>query len=744
MTGLCDITILIRLLNMGICKYKINKKVKSPSKRLQCSLNEFSSDNTVFTYIEKYKKIPEFSDWLDHSPTDKTQAYCKYCNENRHPRSDSFRRHASTEKHKLNYFKFHDIPRPISDLERAVETAAILLSGLFAVKNLPLLLCDTLIPLLKRIFPDSKILENLFLSRFRMTEIIKKLLAASRREKLQKILQNQEFSFIIDESTDHGNIHSMCIVVRYVDEDNHRINESLWDLVDVYDAPGSLASAEQLNAKILKSFEDRDVPRKNMYGFCSDTCNCMLLVAKILEGDNSNVFYTKCPAHMEQLCAKQAAKVLPRYIEENLSSILNFISGSSKRSKMWYYLQIELKLKPLKVIRPGFTRWTSWIATVRYVLFRYTALKEYFARVWALDNNKEAAEILSTLDKPIFRQYLVFLHFILSKFSLTNVTVQSISPVITEKSDKMTELMKDILSLYMNESYVSNTKLQDINPNNDKEMVALSMMNVGDDLVDPVQKTKFKDYISPDDHTVFLKKCRQFLITAASDLKKRLQLDKELIPVRHFFHPNNALDEKFHKEHTTLDPVFEALSFELADDFKDTINSEWRNLQTFIMPEEILNEKKIDEFWLKISGCLGENDCHLFSNLSKFVLLTMVIVANSNASSERVWSRLNLIKTLLRTKLDLETLFALLLSAELIKDAGGILNFTPSEEMIRESQDIKTRYLKERKDIETSDDTDLIRKCKMDDILFNPTTNKKARYFNDPTENKMKNDKGMS
>ncbi|KAL7290451.1 hypothetical protein TKK_0016139 [Trichogramma kaykai] len=134
-----------------------------------------------------------------------------------------------------------------------------------------------------------------------------------------------------------------------------------------------------------------------------------------------------------------------------------------------------------------------------------------------------------------------------------------------------------------------------------------------------------------------------------------------------------------------LDPVFESLSFEMEDDLKEKINFEWQELPKYNLPPDISEENKIDIFWLKISGCLDENDCSIFPNLSEFALLVMVIIPNSNASSERFWSKLNLTKTLLRTKLDLETTKSLLMSSEWVSEKVGILNLNLSEEMLLNS-----------------------------------------------------------
>ncbi|KAL7290452.1 hypothetical protein TKK_0016140 [Trichogramma kaykai] len=373
------------------------------------------------------------------------------------------------DTHKDNARWFHNSPLPISDLDKSVKSAIILLSDFFASQNLPACLIDPFVPLLKRCFPDSTILSNVFLSRYKLTEVIKRLICPVRKQKLTDILKKQKFSIIIDESTDRGLLHCICIIVRFIDYENQKIGEGLWDLVDIYDSKEALASSEQISKKVLKSFVDKGVPVENIFGFCSDTCNCMLVVAGILQANNSNVFFTKCPAHMEQLAVKNAIKEFSDDVQHFLTLIINFISASGKRSKFSHYIQEECSVDALKMVKPGFTRRMSWINSVSYVLSRWHALKDNFKQLNEIEKNKEVSEILSFVEKPEMKYYLIFFKFILSKCSSTNVQLQSITPIFTDSTDKMSELLKNVLLMYMKSDVVNSTELLEINPADKKK-----------------------------------------------------------------------------------------------------------------------------------------------------------------------------------------------------------------------------------------------------------------------------------
>ena len=141
---------------------------------------------------------------------------------------------------------------------------------------------------------------------------------------------------------------------------------------------------------------------------------------------------------------------------------------------------------------------------------------------------------------------------------------------------------------------------------------------------------------------------------------------------------------------------------------------------------------------------MDENGFSLFSHLSSFVLLIMVMIANSNASSERVWRKVTLTKSLLRTRMELDNMKSLLLASELINDEGGIIPFTPTDDMIYACRDVKTRYFNKQKTnpIEPEDvSSELLRNCRLDDIMYNRKHHKKVNYLNHTDKNNKKLDK---
>ncbi|CAG9773177.1 unnamed protein product [Ceutorhynchus assimilis] len=163
-------------------------------------------------FVSSWLNIPKFKGWLEKSSKPASQgnfAFCKVCNIDVVAHKTVLIKHSCSAKHKLNWQKVSTSTK-ITDLyvakreEVAVKIAEIKLCALFATKNLPFLLMDSLSPLLKNIFPDSKIAQQLSLKRSKATAIICNSLGDNFLTDLHNKLTEPGFFFslIMDETTD--------------------------------------------------------------------------------------------------------------------------------------------------------------------------------------------------------------------------------------------------------------------------------------------------------------------------------------------------------------------------------------------------------------------------------------------------------------------------------------------------------------------------------------------------------------
>jgi len=113
------------------------------------------------------------------------------------------------------------------------------------------------------------------LKRPKAKNIIKNVIAPSKRDALVQKLNVSKFSIMVDESTDIGTQSNMCVVVRFYDNGLKQIVSRFWDLVPVYDINdpekvNQVATGENLFDSIMNSFKKHGTDFKNIVGFGSD------------------------------------------------------------------------------------------------------------------------------------------------------------------------------------------------------------------------------------------------------------------------------------------------------------------------------------------------------------------------------------------------------------------------------------------------------------------------------------------
>lgn len=121
-------------------------------------------------------------------------------------------------------------------------------------------------------------------------KLIKYVIGAASKEELLECIKNNNFSLLIDESTDISCEKNLCLVARYITEDFCVVDDFL-SLLTVKEA-----TAEALYSIIVNFFNENNVPyKKNMVGFASDGANNMMgkhnSVAALSSSDIENLFF---------------------------------------------------------------------------------------------------------------------------------------------------------------------------------------------------------------------------------------------------------------------------------------------------------------------------------------------------------------------------------------------------------------------------------------------------------------------
>lgn len=170
-------------------------------------------------FRDEWLNLSDLKSWLLPVETDAFKAKCKVCNIIMVGELTNIKMHGKGIKHLQNC---KQLKKPIStffktaptNLNTDVSKAEIKLSGFIAEHNVSFMAMDHLSDLLKEIFPDSKIAQEINLKRTKTTAIIKNVIGASHKDNLAAQLMKCKFSILTDESTDIGTVKTSCVVVR--------------------------------------------------------------------------------------------------------------------------------------------------------------------------------------------------------------------------------------------------------------------------------------------------------------------------------------------------------------------------------------------------------------------------------------------------------------------------------------------------------------------------------------------------
>ncbi|KAF9820226.1 hypothetical protein SFRURICE_010218 [Spodoptera frugiperda] len=491
-----------------------------------------------------------------------------------------------------------------------------------------------------------------------------------------------------DETTDVSTIKTACVVVRYFDQEAEKICSAFWELykvfkegVDADDIP--TANAENLYRALIDSLTNHDVPLTNVIGFGSDGCNVMM-------GDNDSVktrlmrefpgiVIAKCVCHSAHLCAREACKQL--------------LEGS--------FATVE----PHKILKPSQTRWLSLLSVVERILEQWEALRLFFidfmtnpAQRAKADVRNRAVVILEKLSNPFYKFYFCFLEWSLPLFNKFNLEFQSEKEVVHNLHEKIRTLYQEILLRYLQREYVMRTNLGEINSESQRHQLHDAALYLG---VKVYELLKHPDVVrKPADITQFFSCCKHFYKVAATEIKKRYNMEDPILSKLQVFEPASALSHNFRSRFPTLIPLIKLVPRIIAppdNAKKQVIDDQWRNLPNAKArhPEGLNELSEPDKFWAKL---LKTED---FSELTHFSL------PHANADCERVFSKVNLIKTDIRNRLTVETVNGTLLAAESAKGptrAGNCINFEPTREMYSRMTKKKIYGTKKNEDSENVPD----------------------------------------
>lgn len=268
--------------------------------------------------------------------------------------------------------------------------------------------------------------------------------------------------------------------------------------------------------------------------------------------------------------------------------------------------------------------------------------------------------IKNAFKNNVFRIYLEFLDYVLDITCKMNLHFQSNDIRIHRLHSTMTGFYVSFLRNFLKKSYVD-VHLNDVSKvvvNNPDNYRQINEIYFG-------PKVKIfceKHAVDEKDLKDFQLRSLDFYVQLCLQIKKRFTF--------------NTVIEKL----SLLDPVlicdqqFDSI-VPLANEFPNIVTDmyglDYEYRQVMNIPVLSTLQQDVEKYWTGVCDMRNGTKEFMFPNLRTFVK-AMFSLPHSTAEVERVFSKLNLIKTRLRNRLHVSTCEAIILSKDLLKDSGGV------------------------------------------------------------------------
>ncbi|KAM0728334.1 hypothetical protein ACS0PU_005116 [Formica fusca] len=187
-----------------------------------------------------------------------------------------------------------------------------------------------------------------------------------------------------------------------------------------------------------------------------------------------------------------------------------------------------------------------------------------------------------------------------------------------------------------------------------------------------VELLMYKDNIEASDLHNFKTRALEFYIELCSQIQNRFCFNDPMLKYIEIFLPETALNGTIPGIVVATEKNFPKLFKE--NDY-DKLDSEWRLVPNV---HDIKQYANLDflSFWMRIGSFKNSLDEIMFPNLTKLIR-AILSLPHSSAAAERTFSQLNLMKTKIRNRLDIDTCEAILHAKGLL-DESTCFNWQPS------------------------------------------------------------------
>ena len=270
--------------------------------------------------------------WLSKSTDGSESAHCKLCRCNIVPRLSNLTLHETTEKHKRNVPSHSQTTLPLvttprnktdDKIKSAEMQIAVSMACHCAIRSV-----DHLGEIMKTHGRGST-LGDIKLHRTKCIALLKNCISPALKSDLISELHGKIYALIIDESTDISTQKYLCILVRFLSNEDEIVTRFL-SLIPVQEATG-----ENIFNHIKQEIENCNQILENCIGFASDGASnmvgCNNSVWSRMKAISPSCVLYKCICHSLALSVQHAVDKLPSNIGFLLKEIPKWFRNSNLR-----------------------------------------------------------------------------------------------------------------------------------------------------------------------------------------------------------------------------------------------------------------------------------------------------------------------------------------------------------------------------------------------------------------------------
>lgn len=614
-----------------------------------------------------------YIDWLCASPADSTKAICKYCKNEIKAHKKDLQIHAESKKHK-NLIKEHIeiaatpkitlfAKQSISERRKVLE----LKLATFVAEHCSINAIDHLGVLIKNSDTNSEILKDIKLHRTKCTSLMKNVIAPCMLDDLIKDIGDEFYSAIVDESTAIDTKKLLCIMIRFFSKAKGKVITSFYRLIEI-----ETADAESLFEVFTDQLKRDGLKLENLLGIGVDGANVMVGVHKSFSSKLKSLIphlvTVKCLCHSCHLAAEHACRILPKHLDFLVRESHNWFSCSTKRQvqykSIYQLINGESAKQPKKIAKLSGTRWLARFEAIKTILNQWDALKLHFKFAVEKERCYTAEQLYEMYNDEDNRIYLIFLSSVLSKVNALNKLFQSDSVDPLKLFEDLNELFYLLLQKIVVPQQLEKTCKKNLENFHFLDyLMPTDCINLGYEFNNAVKDNKTHEQIKN-----IKRRCKEFLVELCNELQKRLPENINILKSISNFAPQLATSQ-MKPDITDIAIRFKSI----CGDVDETI-TEWNLLHTVN-----INFSSTEDYWLQINKIINAGGYKKFGHISKLVLALMSLPF-SNASVERTFSVVNIIKDKLRNRMSVETADTILRIRNNLPN--GCLTFEPTKDML--------------------------------------------------------------